>query len=101
MVWSGLRGAVGLLLAVQVDTDQGITDDAYRTHVLFFTGGFAFMTLLINGTLTPLVLRACGLMVTPQEQETMRHGLSQRVKLSSQKKLKDELGSEDAGNIFA
>ncbi|CAE7909002.1 ycf4 [Symbiodinium microadriaticum] len=70
MVWSGLRGAIGLLMAVLLDQETSI-NELQGSQVLFHISGFATMTLLINGTFAPLVLQSLGMMATVEEKEKM------------------------------
>ncbi|CAE7831260.1 NHX7, partial [Symbiodinium sp. KB8] len=59
MTWAGLRGAVGLILALQVANNElhGEPQGAIVGHrFLFFMAGITVLTLLVNGTTTgPLV----------------------------------------------
>ncbi|CDP05429.1 unnamed protein product [Coffea canephora] len=59
LVWSGLRGAVALALSLSVkrtsDNSSYITSDT-GTLFLFLTGGIVFLTLIVNGSTTQLVL---------------------------------------------
>ncbi|XP_020172495.1 sodium/hydrogen exchanger 8 isoform X3 [Aegilops tauschii subsp. strangulata] len=48
IVWSGLRGAVSLSLALSV-------------KFVFFTGGIVFLTLILNGSTTQFLLHALGM----------------------------------------
>ena len=53
--WGGLRGAVGLALAMIVSITCDTSNDASLLagqRILFQTGGIAFLTLTINGTTT-------------------------------------------------
>jgi len=71
--YAGLRGAVGLSLGLIVEQtsifDQALEraypagnyDKAFRAHVLFFVAGIAFLTLLINGSTTKLLLEYLGM----------------------------------------
>merc|ERR1719478_876945 len=62
MTWGGLRGAVGLALAIQVYNDRAphydgiqgeqITPENGR-RVLFYVGGVALLTTIINATTCP------------------------------------------------
>ena len=63
-IYSGLRGAVGIALAIALDNEvaraTGGTEPnaTNETRKLFgFVGGFAFMTLIINGTTAGPLLR--------------------------------------------
>merc|ERR1719183_379322 len=61
MTWGGLRGAVGLALAIQVyndraphvDTDVPQIRVADGRRVLFYVGGVALLTTIINATTCP------------------------------------------------
>lgn len=58
--YSGLRGAVGLVLGLIVQNDERIGQDI-RGRFLFHMAGIAFLTLAINGTTTGLLLSCLGL----------------------------------------
>merc|ERR1719389_27206 len=60
MVWSGLRGAVGLAMAIIVDLEPEI-DRQTGSHVMFYVGGIAALTTLVNATTSAPLLRALGL----------------------------------------
>ncbi|KAH8044737.1 carbonate dehydratase [Aureococcus anophagefferens] len=66
MVWGGLRGAVGLALAVYVKTtlqQNGDPDDAKDgKRILFHVAGLAFLTLTINGTTAGPLLKLWGML---------------------------------------
>lgn len=77
MTWGGLRGAVGLALAIQVYKDRapdpnGVeqisSSDAER--VLFFVGGVAFLTTIVNATTCPKLVERLG--ITAQSDSRMR-----------------------------
>ncbi|KAH9620119.1 hypothetical protein KSS87_023887 [Heliosperma pusillum] len=64
LVWSGLRGAVGLSLALSVKRSSGDTSrlsSQTGTLFVFFTGGIVFLTLILNGSTTQFVLQFLGL----------------------------------------
>ena len=58
--YSGLRGAVGLCLALQVKFNDNI-DSGIKDQVMFFTAGIVLLTLIINGTTTGFVVRKLGM----------------------------------------
>ena len=60
LTYGGLRGAVGLLLALVVDLESGI-DQRTRDLVVFHVGGIAFLTLIINGTTIRFLINKLGL----------------------------------------
>ncbi|KAL6543894.1 Son of sevenless 1 [Orobanche gracilis] len=61
LVWSGLRGAVALSLSLSVkrssDRSSYISSDTGSLFV-FLTGGIVFLTLIVNGSTTQLLLHA-------------------------------------------
>lgn len=59
MTWGGLRGAVGLALAIQVSVDKagGEISEMDANRVLFYTGGVAALTLIINATTCPALVK--------------------------------------------
>jgi len=62
MTWGGLRGAVGLALAIQVAMDKAggkiSAEDGER--VLFFVGGVVLCTLVINAQTCPHLVQSLG-----------------------------------------
>ena len=59
--WGGLRGAVGLALAVVVVNSQQVDSIRYGDKVLFLTSGIVFLTLLVNATTIKPLLNVLGL----------------------------------------
>ena len=60
--YSGLRGAVGLCLALLVYRDKDIPDNKekskdLKTQMLFFSAGIVLLTLVINATTTGFLIR--------------------------------------------
>ncbi len=70
LTWGGLRGAVGLVLALLVEEDETL-DDKLRARFLFLTAGIAALTLLVNGTTTGPLLRVLGLVQRGHAAEMM------------------------------
>eukprot|EP00931_Biecheleriopsis_adriatica_P058425 TRINITY_DN34775_c0_g1_i1.p1 TRINITY_DN34775_c0_g1~~TRINITY_DN34775_c0_g1_i1.p1 ORF type:complete len:1179 (+),score=197.98 TRINITY_DN34775_c0_g1_i1:60-3596(+) len=61
MVWGGLRGAVGLALAVFVRSALIQVDPAAAGQIFFMVAGLAFLTLLVNATTSGPILRKTGM----------------------------------------
>eukprot|EP00931_Biecheleriopsis_adriatica_P021028 TRINITY_DN13879_c0_g2_i2.p1 TRINITY_DN13879_c0_g2~~TRINITY_DN13879_c0_g2_i2.p1 ORF type:complete len:869 (-),score=132.59 TRINITY_DN13879_c0_g2_i2:80-2686(-) len=88
MVWGGLRGAVGLALAVEMGNTSidklgdALDADAIgrRKYILFQVGMFTTLTLVINAPTTGFLLRKLGLIRTSAMQELIRK--SHEVKLA-------------------
>ncbi len=96
MAWGGLRGAVSLALALMVSQIPEIPAEL-RRQVLVVTGGVVFLTLLINGSTTGLLLRKLGFDQPPLPDQladkTARAAVLQRVRgqlksMSQNKSLK-------------
>lgn len=49
--WSGLRGIVGLVLALYVFMDPAIGNAAYRTQAFFFMSSTLVLTVVVQGSL--------------------------------------------------
>lgn len=58
--YSGLRGAVGLCLALIVKFNKKI-DSKIRDQIMFFTCGIVLLTLVVNGTTTGILVRKLGI----------------------------------------
>jgi|AntAceMinimDraft_5_1070358.scaffolds.fasta_scaffold48066_1 NhaP-type Na+/H+ or K+/H+ antiporter len=83
MSWGGLRGAVGLAMAMAVAlTDKFHGADGER--FLFHVGGMALLTLVINGSTGAALLKALGLLTSTPAQarhiDDARHKMSLEVK---------------------
>jgi NhaP-type Na+/H+ or K+/H+ antiporter len=50
LVYGGLRGALGLSLALMVYVDDTIHNERFQELTLFYMSGMAAITLLVNGT---------------------------------------------------
>ncbi|XP_071100546.1 sperm-specific sodium:proton exchanger-like [Haliotis cracherodii] len=61
LTWSGLRGAIGLTLALLVWEDPRLNQDTVRHKVLIHVAGVVFLTLLINATTIHPLLRLLGM----------------------------------------
>jgi len=74
MTWGGLRGAVGLALALIVDLDEERIDPKFRALTIFYMGLIAAYTLLINGTSMSRFLDYLGVTKTkPEKLEVLLH----------------------------
>jgi len=80
MTWGGLRGALGLALAIQVSIDQDdLIDDITADRVLFFTGGIAALTICINATTCPLLVKWLGVTQTPSTKQRLTLGILRQL----------------------
>jgi len=68
MTWSGLRGAVGLILAMDVDLSTSMNSKV-GSRIMFHVGGMAMLTILVNATLCAPLLRKLGITKTEDIEE--------------------------------
>merc|ERR1719443_2382931 len=68
MVWSGLRGAVGLAMAIIVDREPEIPTQM-GSRVMFHIGGLAALTTIINATTSAPLLRYLDLTRTTEMKQ--------------------------------
>lgn len=82
MTWGGLRGAIGLALAIQVSAaraNEKITrDDGDR--VLFYVSGVAALTLVINASTSPWLVKKLGITQLPSTKKKMLSILNRQLK---------------------
>merc|ERR1719463_71366 len=93
--WSGLRGAVGLSLALIMDLEPRI-DRTKSTRILFFVGGIAALTLLVNGSTTRYLLQYLKVGMTTNLKEQMMKDVRSRM----ESRIKKELDNLAATNRF-
>ena len=55
--YSGLRGAVGLSLALMINLNEEIESKSIKNHTMFFTAGIVLLTLVINAPTTGLLIK--------------------------------------------
>mmetsp|Transcript_34381 Transcript_34381/g.106750 ORF Transcript_34381/g.106750 Transcript_34381/m.106750 type:complete len:880 (-) Transcript_34381:66-2705(-) len=73
MIWSGLRGAVGLVLAISLDLEPSISHEI-GSHIIFHVGGIAMLTICINSTTCGPLLKMLEMTKAPEiEDQTMAH----------------------------
>jgi NhaP-type Na+/H+ or K+/H+ antiporter len=70
MVWSGMRGAVSLCLAIIVDMEPRISKEM-GSRIMFHVGGVATLTILVNATTAPAILRVLGITKSSHVKERM------------------------------
>jgi len=75
--WSGLRGAIGLALALIVTQDPALGEE-FRFQVLLFTSTVVILSLLINGSLTKQMLKWLRILdPSPVKVEFLIHSLGE------------------------
>ena len=106
MAWAGLRGALGMALALIVQGDRSESDLSKHDtdRVFFFVGGIAALTLIINATLAKKVLEYLGLLKrdTPDKvlvMDQIRKRLRQRL-LKEVRHFQKDMHIDDPENII-
>mmetsp|Transcript_34286 Transcript_34286/g.90491 ORF Transcript_34286/g.90491 Transcript_34286/m.90491 type:complete len:1524 (-) Transcript_34286:311-4882(-) len=82
MVWAGLRGAVGISLAILVKQNGG--DDRVGSEIMFMVSGLAFLTLLVSGTTSGFLLKSWGMLGAPAIKKNMIKKVQSRVTANSE-----------------
>jgi len=81
MIWSGLRGAVGLTLAIVADCNMARVSEHETkegSQIMFLVGGMAMLTIIINATLAGPLLRCLGFTdATEIEKEILAHAAAE------------------------
>ena len=93
--WGGLRGAVGLALALVVENDADITrsNSTLGPHVIFFVSGIVILTLVVNGVSTGLLVDKLGLsVVSVERKKALKEAFE--LSISEQERAITELSSE-------
>ncbi|XP_060556352.1 sodium/hydrogen exchanger 10-like isoform X2 [Ruditapes philippinarum] len=76
MTWGGLRGAVGLALALQVAHHDRIDQETVGNRVLIHVSGVVFLTLLVNATTIYGLLEVLGMSdLSPAKRMAMANAL--------------------------
>jgi len=79
MTWGGLRGAVGLALAIQVNNDRAPHNETLEPQVskedaqrlLFYVSGVAFLTIGVNASTSPWLVNKLCLTALPWARKTL------------------------------
>lgn len=86
--WGGLRGAVGLTLALMVVANTNIPEDV-RGQILFFAAGIVALTLTINATTIGWLLRKLGLAHHTLVEYVVDHSVNGKIRSEMEKYLEE------------
>lgn len=84
LTWGGLRGALGMTLALMVSYTPAIPEEI-RSQILFFTAGIVTLTLSINATTMRWLLKKLGLISTPSARIIMESRIRKSIRESAEK----------------
>eukprot|EP00928_Gymnodinium_smaydae_P023909 TRINITY_DN19542_c0_g1_i2.p1 TRINITY_DN19542_c0_g1~~TRINITY_DN19542_c0_g1_i2.p1 ORF type:complete len:862 (+),score=215.31 TRINITY_DN19542_c0_g1_i2:329-2587(+) len=93
MAWGGLRGAVGLALAIQVadySKTGAMLSEKDGRRVLFYTGGVAFLTLIVNAMTCPLLVQRLGITKSLSSQVKLMKSVSSSLNVHITENETDE-----------
>jgi len=68
--WGGLRGALGMTLALMVSYNENIPEEM-RDNILLWTAGVVTLTLCVNGTTSKWLVKKLGLIKTMTPTESI------------------------------
>ena len=80
--WGGLRGALGLTLALVVSICPGIPDEI-RKQVLFYTAAIVTLTLLLNATNVRRLLNRLGMSCAQSAKRVIDYNLHEKERKST------------------
>lgn len=87
LCYGGLRGALGITLALMVNRDNELKDKRLKDLTLFYMSGFATLTLLINGTTARSVVNYLQIIKTPKiKDKILARTLKRLVMVTNEKK---------------
>jgi len=104
--WGGLRGALGITLALEVDLafpapkhcDHGVcaTEEKFGSQMLLTVGGMAILSLLINGMTTGPLLNSLGMMQHDKYKEVLKEDVALHISEACKEVFDEEV---DKGHI--
>ena len=65
LVYGGLRGALGLCLALIVAMDSSIAHVRFKELTIFYLSGMVILTMMINGTTCGFLVNYLGMIERP------------------------------------
>lgn len=79
LVYGGLRGALGLSLALMVYVDETLPNERFRELTLFYMSGMATLTLLVNGTTCSSLVRYLKMIEVPPIKHKLYKNCKARI----------------------
>lgn len=94
MAWGGLRGAVGLAMAMSMNAATAI-EPVTGSKVLFFVGGIAVLTLLVNGMTSGFILAKLEMTTPPVAKKLLSTSTQEALQDRARAKLDAEMREYD------
>jgi len=91
MTWGGLRGAIGLALGIQVVVGRadGNISVENANRVLFYVSGVAALTLTVNATTCPALVKWLGITQMPDTRKVMLLNIKEQLTAVVHSRTKD------------
>eukprot|EP00935_MAST-01C_sp_MAST-1C-sp1_P000727 g727.t1 len=97
MVWGGLRGAVGLALAMVVESNISPQEGA---RVIFHISGISALTLLVNGVTSGPLLKLLGMVGSPAQKRPLLASIRRKIREEVNKSFEKEMSTRKyAGKV--
>jgi hypothetical protein len=90
VTWAGLRGAVGLVLALSVRNSEDLGSQEFRERLFFFVSLQALLTVVLQGTTMQPLLRVLGFLDLSGAERAVQRAAAQAV---------DEYGKQAEGEL--
>lgn len=84
--WGGLRGAIGLALALIVASEPGI-DQEVRTQILSITAGIVFITSVVNATTIKWLIDTLGLTKMGEARQQLLNQTVSMLRMGGEKEI--------------
>ena len=89
VAWGGLRGAVGLSLALVLRTDNKVVQPHVKDKIMFHTAGIVLLTLLVNAVSCRFLVAALGLNAVDLRRKLLMRDAFERVQSVSEHEILD------------
>lgn len=94
MSWAGLRGALGMALALLVRNNSPDDISTETSRLFFFVGGIAALTLVINAPTSKTLLFSLGLLSNDSAEKLLVTGQIKKKLQSRMNKVIDQMAQE-------
>jgi len=98
LVWGGLRGAVSLALAIIVDESSEVSKET-GARIMFYAGGIAALSLLINATTMSKVMVMLGLVKSDEARALRVAKMGEYLHLKGEAERKELLASKQYQDV--
>jgi len=99
--WGGLRGAVGLALALEIELLLAQNEETKKNgmRVLFHVGGIAVLTLMVNGMTSGPLLRYLGMATPSAQEEALLKDIEGRIEIHCEEILNAQIEEREGFTV--